>query len=304
MSAEYALRFVLSGGSTVLVSKAVKLRYSKDIYTMGTLLSGSAVWSGDASQIVGIRLDLGGKRVHEGYASYVRSEYRSGRQTVNFESQGWSVMLGQNEPVPGMNFNVDLAAVGALNVQIPNVTFESGTAVVNYIYVKEHSTIWDALTAYGMKAYGRLPYIYGANEVRVRAASGTARTYDPARIVSEAVICDRRGMHSKVYMADADGQYNYSASDAAATADGIVREKYYALDRQWLSSPTTGLEMRLKLARRRSRMKALVKLGYDGEDLFDSYRITGSAEAARLIGGIEVVIAGSRTECTLYEVND
>jgi len=304
MSVAYGLRFVLAGGSTVIVRGAMRLRYSKDVYTMGSLLTGSVVWDGDISQVVGIKLSLGRTAVHDGYASYIKSEYRSGRQVVSFESQGWSVMLGQNEPVPGMSYNVNLADIGAMNVQIPNVTFEIGTDTVNYIYVKEHSTVWDALTAYGMKAYGRLPYIYGTNEVRVRAASGTERVYDPVSIVSEGVVRDRRGMHSKVYMADADGQYVYSAVDQAAAADGIVRERYYPLDRQWLGSPVTGLEMRLKLAHKRSRMKILSKLGYDGEELFDRYTVSGRTEAAHTVGGIEVEIANGRTVCTLYEMSD
>lgn len=303
MSTLYFLSLEMRDGSEVSVRRALRLRYRKDCYMMGTELTGEVIWQGDASQIKGIALRLGSRLVHKGYAAYVKAEVKSGRQIVSFESHGWSVMLGQNEPVPGMNFGVDLEALGALNTQIPNVTFEGGTDPVNYIFVKEHSTIWDALTAYGMKAYGRLPYIYGANEVRVRKPEGTERYISRADVVSEAVIADRRGIHSKVYMSDADGNYGISEENPLAADDGVVREKYYALDRQWLSAPETGLKMRLKLSQKRCRMTAVTKLGYDGEELFDSFRVSGQLDY-RTVGGIEVVISNNRTLCTLYSMEE
>lgn len=304
MSVAYALRFVMRGGTEQRVYGVIRLKYAKDIYMTGTELTGEVIWDGNAGDILGFRLNLGTVTVHLGYAAYVKSERRNGRSVVKFISYGWSSLLGQNEPVPGMNYGVDLASLGALNVQIPNVTYESGTDTVNYIYVKEHSTVWDAVTAYGMKAYGRMPYIYGTNEVRVRAPQVVSRTYGEAEIVSEGEIADRRGMHSKVYMADADGQYTAYAVDQAAVDDGIVRERYYALDRQWLASPQMGLRLKLRQAHKRSRMHLLVKTGYSGEELYDKYVISGRSEPERIIGGIEVNIANGRTVCSLYEMKE
>ena len=296
------LFFVKRGGTLEEIGNVVRLRFYKDRFLSATELSGLVIRDGGVSDIVGIKLFSGGRLLHYGYAEYLKAESRNGRRTVSFRSRGWSVMLTQNEPVPGMNLNVDLARLAALNVSIPNVTYESGTAQVNYIYVNERSTVWDAVTAYAKKAYDTQPYILGDNEVRVRYVSGTARTYSSGRLVSYGEISDRRTMYSKVYMADADGQYTYSQTDQAAANDGIVRERYFALDRQWLSSPTAGLQLKLEISGRRSGAQYIKLTGYSGEELFDtaSAVLEDGTPISGTVGGIEAVFEKGRAVTALY----
>ncbi|MBR6102998.1 MAG: hypothetical protein IKP95_11255 [Ruminococcus sp.] len=304
MAEQYTLEFTCKNGTTETVPGIVRLVFKKDRFAPGTELRGHILWEGAASDIVRIRLTVGSRLIHDGYLEYARQETGGGRPELSFSSRGWSVLLSQNEPVPGINYQVDLAALGALNTPIPNVTYESGTVTVNYISVKEHSTIWDAIGAYAMKAYSSQPYISGTNQVSVTGRAGQSRSYAASQLISAGTVCDRRAMLSKGYMEDYDGQYSVSLDNPAAAGTGIVREKYFSFDRQWLASLQMGLQLRLDHSNRRSDMSFITLLGYRGEELFDSYTLSLPGQTlSRSIEGIALVAENGRTATTLYTMN-
>lgn len=298
------LVFRLRDGSEQEAADIIKLRFYKDRYTSGSELSGKVIYHGTPRDILEIKLTAGGRLIHHGYAGYIRTENIHGRVELSFISPAWSRLLSQNEPVPGLNYGVDLAGLLAANVTIPNVTCESGTDTVNYIYVREHSTIWDAVTAYSKKAYGSFPYIGGTNEVRVRPTAGRTFTYAAGQVITIGRTVDRRVMLSKAYMAGADGEYSYSWTNAQAVSDGIVRERYYPLDRQWLGSPEDGPKFRVEVSARRYRSTYIRLTGYRGEDIFDSFSVrAGGEHLSSLIGGLEVIFECGRAATTVYVMN-
>ena len=301
MSQLCTLTFTDAGGTQTVQNDIVRLVFRKDIYMAGTELSGTVIREGGVSGIVRVRLTAGGRMIHDGYLEYAKAEHRNGRTLMHFSSKGWSYLLTQNEPVPGLNYQVNLTALAALNTPIPNVTYESGTLTVNYVSVKEHSTIWDAVSAYAMKAYGTQPYIIGTNEVSVTERMGADLMLESEDIISEGTVCDRRSILSKGYMADYDGQYSVSLDNPEAAGTGIVREKYFAFDRQWLSSLTTGIQMRFDRTGRRSKMSFLTVRGYGGEEIFDniSFMLYGTA-LTRTIGGIELQFEKQRVTAVYY----
>lgn len=296
MAQSCILEFYYADGAFALANNILKLVFYKDCYSAGTELRGSIVWSGSISTLVRVRLTVGGRCIHDGYLEYARQE-TGARPVMSFSSKGWSNLLTQNEPVPGMNYSVDLAGLGAINAAIPNVTYEQNTTTVNYINVKEHSTIWDAIGAYAMKAYSAQPYISGTNCVSVTARTGTSFTYTADKVISKGSVCDRRSILSKAYMEDYDGQYSVSLVNPAAADTGIVREKYFAFDRQWLNSLSMGLQLRLDHSNRRSKMSFIKLLGYSGEELFDSITV---GSTTKTVGGIELTLENGRAEALYY----
>ena len=295
------LRFELRDGSVQLIEKTVKLRLYKDRYSAAAVLSGRAVWDGQVGDVLGITLAADGHTVHRGYAEYIVSEQKNGRTEVSFSSPGWSRLLAQNEPVPGLNYDVTLETLIQTNVRIPYVTCERGTQQVNYVYVKEHSTIWDAITAYSRKAYGTFPYIKGTNEVTVQVPAGAIRAYGPSDIIGFGTAVDRRTALSKAYMADIDDQYSYWAENPQAAADRLVRERYFPLDRQWLDDPDEGPAIRVDLSKRRYSVSYVRLAGYRREELFDNFSAFSSGRSlAGRIGGVEVIFEKGRAVTTLY----
>ena len=289
------LRLYYTNGSSEVCQYITKLLFKKDCFSPGTELRGRFIRKTDLFSVSRMTLTVEGHLVHDGYIEYIENEWQRGAFFISFVSRSWSSLLSQNEPVPGMNYHMTLDRLLRVNTPIPHVTCESGTSEVNYISVKEHSTIWDAVSAYAMKAYSTQPYISGTNCVSVTRTAGTAREYTRDLIVTYGQSCDRRSMLSKVYMEDVDGHYSISVVNPAAAPLEIVREKYFALDRQWLASPETGLQMRIGRAERRAKVDYARVLGYRGEELFDSFSlilpgqtITGS------VGGIELEIEYDR----------
>ena len=304
MSELYILKFVMRNNTEQTVSKVVKLRFYKDRYLPGTELSGKVIWTGSTEDVVGIKLTAGGRLIHDGFPEYITAARANGRQEISFKSAGWSKLLAQNEPVPGLSYNVSLTTIMTDNTAIPNVTWEDNTPTVNYIYVKEHSSVWDAVTAYTKKAFGPFPYILGTNKVMTRPVQGTLREYysDVIKAVGETV--DRRTVYSKVYMADADGRYTYQVQNMRAISDGLVREKYFPLDRQWLADPSDGARYRMDLSARRYYSPFLRVVGYSGEELFDRFLgVIGNESISGMIGGLEVVFENGRAVTTVYILN-
>ena len=304
MSEICRLKFVMRSGIEETVSDTVRLRFYKDRYAPATELGGTVIWDGQVKDVLGVKLIAGGRTVHYGYTEYIVSRFRNGRTEVSFSSAGWSKLLAQNEPVPGMNYGVTLTSLLLANVTIPHVTCESGTQQVNYVYVREHSTVWDAVTAYSRKAYGTFPCIMGTNKVSVTSQAGMARAYGPADVIELGAEIDRRTMLSKAYMADIDDQYSYWAPNPQAAADGIVREKYYPLDMQWLGDPSEGPAIRVDISARRYAVYSAKVLGFRGEELFDTFTASSSNRSVTgSIGGIESVFSNGRAVTTLYVIS-
>lgn len=298
--------FVIHGSNYTTCRDVISIYFNKERYTPFTFVSGKFLSDKKHEDAYEIICYIENKIVHHGLLEAVERKFVNGRWLISFRSRSYTLLLAQNEPVPGMNYNVDLTALGEINTAIPNVKFESGTQKVNYIFVKEKSTIWDAICAYGMKAYRLLPYISGTNTVKVIPVTNNIRNYTDMPLTDGGVKCDRRNMLSQVFMADIDETYSAEFQNKTADSLEIVRRKYYPLDRQWLSDPKIGLEMKLRLSARGHRQSFFTYLGYQGEDLFD--RVILSSDILTLqseaISRIEINVHDGQTFTTLYLYND
>ena len=148
-------------GSEISLSQCINLHFEKERYTPYTTASGIFVCDKNIDYISKIRVFLDEKGVHYGPVDSFERYTEGGIGYVKFSSRGFSMGLSQNQPLPGMNLNVNLQTLIDNNITIPYVTCEADTEVTNYIYVKESSSLWDAIVALCQKITGPYPYIYG-----------------------------------------------------------------------------------------------------------------------------------------------
>ncbi len=279
-------------GESTYFHDFISFDFHKDRYDCFSVASGKFIADSIPENIQEIHCYVNGYEVHHGLVDKLEKTYEKGMNVISFSSRSFSVLLSQNEPVPGINPNMTLSTLGSINTSIPYVTYQTNTATVNYIYVKEHSTIWDAITAYGMKAYRILPYISGTNMVRSTPLNKASRNYNSEMIVSTGESFDTRSMVSTFYMADADGTYTNIYNNSPADNFKITRRKYYALDDQWLSNPQLGLMGKAFLSNRRYNQKFFTYLGYNGEDIYDKLTINknGLSLSGRAVATIDISV--------------
>ncbi len=265
-------------------------RFVRERYTPYTQCSGVLIGSYSIADVYSIELYYKGQILHKGMADSIQRRYLNGRHIITFLSRGFTMLLGQNEPVPGIISDVTLGSLISGNTTIPHVTCETVSKKVNYIYVKEKSTIWDAVCAYAYKAYTNYPYIAGTNTVQVSIPTSSKKfRYSNLDIVSAGESLCLSGIISKAYMSDLNGDYIYSAENSDACSEEIIREKYYPLDRQWYSSPSEGLQSKLNYSNRKQYFVWVKYKGHLFENLLDraSYSGEGVEMRSERISAIE-----------------
>ncbi len=296
----------IAGTDYYFSSYIVSMRVVKERYTPYTFAVGKVTSLMDVDLTSEVKCFVDETCIHHGIIDRFDKKYKNGRWEITFESRGYSLLLAQNEPVPKMNYNVNLTTLAQLNEAIPNVLYQPDTENVNYVYVKERSTIWEAICAYSVKAYGTIPYIYDTNTVMVTAARAMLTDYSLEKIVEVGIASDRRNILSRVYMADVDGEYIYSKKNQNAVDNNIVRIKHYPLDKQWLSDPYIGLEARLNSSNKRCFQKYLTYIGFGNEQVFDQMYFKNSLMtiAQKNITRVEINVHDMEIFTTLHYYDD
>lgn len=297
--ADRYIRFEHTGGETTDIRSIITVRLVKDRYTPYSELTASLMPEENVtlSDIRRVAFYIGSKRLHYGPADYVRTRVRGGRTVLELISRGVTLMLGQNEPEPGVWAKVSLTEIMKSYSPSSEITYESGTAAVNYVNINEKSTLWEAIGVYAVKAYGRRAYIKGDSQVAVSLSSSSV-DISRCTMIEYGSQLDTRLMLSKIYMKNVDGDYGYSYSSSGIVPFGIVREKYYGLDRQWLSNVNTGLKDRIDHAEREHFVEHITYEGYCGEDITDRIMCSGTSVHRKRVSRIEITLdnKGLRTK--------
>lgn len=283
----------------------LNFKFVRERYTPYTVLSGHFLSTDGIENVKTISLYIDNTLVHVGMPDFIERKYAKSRSIVSLLSRSYSMLLGQNEPEPGIISNVDLAGLIFNNTSLPNVNCQAQTQILNYVYVKEKSTIWDAVCAYSNKAYGKYPFIYNTNTVRVTPLSNiVTHTYQSDEVLHYGEKLSTSGLYSQVYMADSNDQYSYSQTNSAALSRNIVRRKYYPLDNQWYHDPNAGLLAKLKYSNKGYIAREFRYKGHKFENLQDkaSFSSNGFSINNELIAGVEVVgnSRGIFTKITVY----
>ena len=230
-----------SSAATYSLDKCISLRYEKERYTPYTTASGIFVCETPLADISKVKLYIDGYPVHYGPVDSYEFYSEGGISYVKFASRVFSMGLSQNQPKPGINSSVNLESLISNNLTIPYVYCEKDTEVANYIFVKENSSLWDAIVALGQKVTGNYPYIHGENTVRLTKYSDEVTDLSDFKALKTAFGTNLSNIISDYHMKDTEDAYSYNYTNDVASDYEIVRHKYINLDRQWLSSPSEGL---------------------------------------------------------------
>lgn len=304
MEPHYTVRMYDAQGGCRTEEVCFYFRYVKELYTPYVyfeckFLSSSA----EIEDFSRVEFWIYGKVMHRGLVDSIDIRSSSGRYEVYVKSKGFTSLLCQNQPAPGMMTNVDLNGVITTFPNIPYITCESSDTE-NYIYIKDGSTVWDAVCNLAFKQTGSYPYIEGTNNVRIKMRSPVRHFYiDSRSVLAKGVRHDLTKVISHIHMQDIEGNYDvYSKENQAATARNIVRHKQIPLDRQFLSDPYSALDHRLNFSMRGIVCDYIRYVGYNYEDLFDY--ITCGDFSMKRIHSVEVTFSGGMPVTQLGFYND
>lgn len=232
-------------------------------------------------QVKGINLWINNFRRHCGIADMININCGKEGYILSFSSRGYSLLLSQNEPYPKINTDVTLETLISRNLSVPEISWQDNTPQVGYIYVKEKSTVWDAVTAYSIKAVENYPFIRNENKVCITNNVGDNINLSSKEVIEEGSAMKSTQLLSTVNMADINSEYSYTRSDSTASQLGIVRNKYYPLDYQWLYAPDDGLQAKLDYASRGVKELSMTYIGTAREDIMDKIQ-TGYLSGKRV----------------------
>lgn len=262
------LKLYFKDGTTLETDRIAVFRCSKERYTPYSTLTVTAETECSNGAIVKVDFSIDGKLVHSGIMDSVSVVKSEGRSLLKITSRGFASMLAQNEIQPGTLTAISLDKLMSQYMTIPNVTWQSSSDTVRYIYVKEHDSQWTAITCLGLTLHETYPYIGAVNEIRLTPADNPL-VVTPDKILEEGIRGDYSRMVSDYHMKDVNGSYTYHYSDGFAEDRGIIRHKYIPYDRQYIALDDLGLQYKLNFTERGCSAAFVSYIGYSGEELRD-----------------------------------
>lgn len=264
----YELKLSYVSGS-ISLTKAVNFCFKKERFTPYTEFSGVFIGKCSARSVTEVIFTYDEKTIHCGSADSVECELKNGQWMTKIRSFGFTMLLGQNQSEPGIITAPSLDTIMSKNLPIYKVSWQTTTNKVNYVYINERTSIWDALCVYGMKAYGSFPYISGTNTVRCTPQAEKTHVYSGEKIVAYSQGERTANLISHAYTTDTDGNWSISNTNSFAVSRHITKQKYYARDKEWLYDLNTGLSYRIYFADRGRQYIKFSYAGYKGEDIMD-----------------------------------
>ncbi|MBQ5335352.1 MAG: hypothetical protein J6Z45_05330 [Oscillospiraceae bacterium] len=290
-----------SGGETVSLDRCLRLSLLRDRYQPFSVLRAEFAAEADCPLPLGLTLTVGGQTVFCGLAREAALRRENGQTILSVHARSYSEALTRNQLQPGIHADVTLDSLMTAYA-LPHMTYEAVTGTVGYIYVREHTALWDAVIAYAYKRARAFPYLRVPNLLCVSPQTGTDAVILPEnRLLRTADITDTGGMVSRVEMAELDGTPSRFVMDnPEAVRRNIVRVKQIPFDRQFASSPGDALAFRIALSNRRLLAREVTYAGYCGEDIGDLLRCGGlAARAGRIL--ITADGSGITTAVRFYE---
>lgn len=290
--------------------KVLSFRFEKDAYTPYTRLS--AVFSTESTVFTPVGLPweykniafyVDSKDVHYGVIDSLKIIRENGMEKGIVQSRGFTSLLLDNQMKPGLYMNVSIDSLMKDYYTLPSTISHEESGDKNYIFIKNGSSMWDALVSLSYKIHGTYPYIREANKVMMTAKTPEKNlVFDDDMLLNHGSEMKTTRLVSHFHMADIDDTYNkYSYSNQEVIDKQIVRHRYFDLDRRFLYSPEQALLFRNALAMRGWKRKFCTYNGYKREDLYDTVSF-GDVQ-----NGIikSILITGDRngvqTELSVYE---
>ncbi len=299
-----------STNRSISCQNVVSMSYDKEWYTPYSTLNITLLSETVLTDPNEVTVTINSKVIHDGPINAMESQkYSDGRFLINIYSKGYTAALGVNQPIPKINSNVNLNDVLTSNIILPKITCESNTKKVNYIYILDKDTLWDAVVTYTIKAYGSYPYIRNANTVMATPPEAGYSTFTYTHdVLTTSYGTNLSNLISQINMKDYDDSYDtYELKNTYATDRSVIRETKINSDKQWLSDPETALKKRIYYSNRATKYRAVKISGYHGEDLFDKFTVKlqqGTFLALRRIHRIHIAANKNGVFTKLYTYYD
>ncbi len=265
-----------STNRSINCQNVVSMSFDKEWYTPYSSLNITLLSETVLTDPNEVTVTINSKVIHDGPINAMESQkYSDGRFLINIYSKGYTAALGVNQPIPKINSNVNLNDVLTSNIILPKITCESNTKKVNYIYILDKDTLWDAVVTYTIKAYGSYPYIRNANTVMATPPEAGYSTFTYTHdVLTTSYGTNLSNLISQINMKDYDDSYDtYELKNTYATDRSVIRETKINSDKQWLNEPETALKKRIYYSNRATKYRAVKIFGYHGEDLFDKFTV-------------------------------
>lgn len=289
--------------------KILNFKFTKDAYIPYTQVS--AVLStetttftpfGSPSEYSYVIFYVDSYPVHHGIIDLFRITTENGMTKGILKSRGFTSLLLDNQLKPGLYTNISINKLIKDYYTLPNVTNETSTSE-NYIFVKNGSSMWDALVSLSYKIHGTYPHIKGQNKVML--SHGTPEkslVFDDDTLLNYGSEMNTIRLVSDFHMLDIDDTYNNFNYNNPETAEKqIVRNRYFDLDRRFLYEPEEALHFRDAVAMRGWKRNFCTYSGYKREDLFDTVSFGNiqnqPIKSIKITGDIN----GIQTELSVYE---
>lgn len=286
-----------SSGNSVEEENILSFSFRKDAYTPYTSLTLKAK-ADSASFLTAseVKFYVRGKLVHHGLIDKLTAETSGGSKIMTLISRGFTSLLCQNHVEPGLKTDVSINNFMDSLYDLPNVSHEDNSTQTSYIYIKNNTSMWDGIVCLSYRHCGTYPYIRGTNCVRITPeAEPAAFAYENEELISTGELLTSRRLTSHFHMADMSGEFGqYELTDADVKGLGIVRHKFFELDRRFLSDPADALAFHDKYDTRAFKQRFCTYCGYNGEDISDTISFTG-VDSERIAA---VEISGSRGDIT------
>lgn len=276
------------------LTECVYFRFVKERYTPYSLLEGQWYFpQGSFEEVTSIAMIADGNVVHIGYPCSAEIISKDGRNILKIRSMSYTDALAKNQPTAGLITNIDLVGLANSAMICPNVDYESGTPVVNYVNYYDGTSIWDAICCYAIRATGLYPYIRGTNTVRVsRPSETTTLTTTSQNLLKRSCGTNYSNLISDISEADVSGNAGgYAISDSTVRSKNIVRKKEIVFDREWIMDPDSGLLARINYSKRGMIYDSFTIAGFWAIDLLDYFIVTdlpfvGEIDKIEITGGM------------------
>ena len=224
-----------------------------------------------------IRFHLNGQLLHDGFVRKAELVTENNERWLRIRSRSFTSVLTGNQLIPGMHYNVTLDSL-MTTYDLPHITYQTGMEAINYVYVKENTAMWDAVTAYNYKLCSGFPYVRVPNLLCVTPQTGTDAISVPANaLLAESSASDASELISRIDMANMDGEYgSFTLTNPEAAAREITKVRQISFDMQFIHNPMDALHFRVACSNRRLRQRIIRYLGYCGEDLEDLVQCNGT----------------------------
>ena len=254
----------------------LSFNYIKERYTPYSVFSGSFLINETFGEIVDVEVTVNNTLIHKGVVDICKKTISSKGMVLYISSRGYSLSLGHCMLANEIKYGLTLTQLITQSYAPPYVTYSDTGKSVNYLYIKEHASLWEAVVNHSLKLANFYPYISYPNKIScsMPVSNKNVLLNNPNTIISYSENADNTKIISHIHMRDLDGTYNsYNLENSYATSRKIIRHKHINYDRQWTSDSSNGLQYKMNYFMRGSKSFEVVYRGFNGEDINDAFSI-------------------------------